>query len=315
MSTVVEKKKLSFGIVLDSTTIVDSEYASLVDIARAPLHITLGNETRDENDWTIKEIVDGYDTKVCKTSCPSTGEFVKAFKEIFAKGYDDIVCIPMSKGISGTYQAAKVAASTFEGKEGHIHIVSVPLANFGITTLLNASLKYLKEGLSAAQYAAVLERMGNSSSQIWTLGSLEYLYKGGRLSKLSFAIGSLFRIKPIIGVSPKDGKLTVEKKVRTFPEVDKFMCERLNQFFEKFNRVYVRFINLGDENQVATLKTTILTEHPNLENSEISEVGPLFTVHLGRNGYGICIIGDEPKANSNSSTKNWTDIFHLNHHN
>lgn len=314
MSENTAVRKLDFALVLDSTTVVDPEYAALIEVQRVPLYITLGTETRPEPEWTVEEIVAGYDDKPCKTACPSAGDFKKCFEEVFAKGYKDIVCVPMTKGVSGTYQAAKVAAASLEGGlNKHVHLVDAPLANFGVSALLNISIPYLKEaGVTSASYAAKLNELASSSSQIWTLGSLDHLYRGGRLSKLSFAIGTLLRIKPIIGVSPDTGGLDVEKKARTFNDVDAYMVERVREFAEKFKRIYVRFINLGDEDQVANLKRKVLEVVKNLSFSEISEVGPLFTVHLGRNGYGMVVLGDGPIISKmESGTKNWVDIFRL----
>ena len=314
MSETTAVNKLNFALVLDSTTVVDPEYAALIEVARVPLYITLGNETRPEPEWTVEEIVQGYDDKPCKTACPSAGEFKKCFEDLFAKGYADIVCVPMTKGVSGTYQAAKVAAASLDGDLGqHVYIVDAALANYGVSALLNASLPYLQEaGVTAASYAAKLDELSSSSSQIWTLGSLEHLYRGGRLSKISFAIGTLLKIKPIIGVNPDTGGLDVEKKARTFNDVDAYMVERIREFSEKFKRIYVRFINLGDEDQVANLKRKVLEVVRNLRFSEISEVGPLFTVHLGRNGYGMVVLGDGPiTSKMESGTMNWRDIFRL----
>ena len=312
MSEKEVERTLDFALVVDSTTVIDPEVSDLLEVQKVPLYITLGKETRPEPEWTIEEIVAGYDTLPCKTACPSAGEFESCFEKLLDEGYKGIVCIPMTKGVSGTYLAARMAKESLKEKGENIHIVDVALANYGVTTLLNASVPYLKKGIDAKGYAEKLEKLAHSSSEIWTLGSLDHLYKGGRLSKFSFAIGNLLHIKPIIGVSPETGGLDVEKKVRTFSEVDSYMINRVKDFYERFKRVYVRFINLGDEDQAANLKARVLEACPRIEWSSISEVGPLFTVHLGRNGYGLCCIGDGPIASKmDTGAKSWLDILRI----
>lgn len=289
-----ESRIVDFALVLDSTSEVDPEYAALIHIERVPLFITLGNETRAEPDWTVEEIVDRYDGEECHTACPSPAMFEEKFRLLLDQGYEGVVCIPMSKGVSGTYQAAVLARNSLGDDASKVFVVDVPMANFGITNLLNASADRLKEGISAADYAAELSAIGSQSTEIWTLGDLTHLYRGGRLSKLSFAIGNLLHIKPIISINPKDGTLKAEKKVRTFPEVDSYLTQKVSDMIAKFKQIYVRFINLGDEDQVAKLKEKLLSLCPSIIWTAVSEVGPLFTAHLGRNGYGLCACGVGP---------------------
>ena len=308
----LEGRKLNFALVLDSTSEVDPEYSSLIRIERVPLFITLGSETRAEPDWTVKEIVDRYDREPCHTSCPSPAMFEEKYRLLLDEGYEGVVCVPMSKGVSGTYQAALTARDSLGEASSKVFVVDACLANYGISNLLNASIEKLKEeGVTAEEYARELETIASDTTEIWTLGDLSHLYKGGRLSKFSFAIGSLLHIKPIISVTPKVGSLRVEKKLRTFADVDNYLVQKVKNLFERFKKLYVRFINLGDENQVARLKDRVLSLFPSISYTAVSEVGPLFTAHLGRNGYGLCASGvgpisDAPKENTRSG---WS-IFH-----
>lgn len=306
------KYKLPFALVLDSTTVVTPKVSDKLEIVKVPLFITLGNDNRPETEWTVKEIVDGYDRMECKTACPSAGDFFKAYESLFDKGYEDLVVLPMTKGVSGTYKAAQMAIDLLPSdKKSHVYLVDAPLANFGDTNLLDAGADLLdKPEVTGKEFAAALQKMSSDASMLWTLGDLTHLYKGGRLSKLSFAVGQLLRIKPVIGVNGENGTLEVAKKARTFAEVDKYMIERVKFFCDRFKKVFVRFINLGDEDQVANLKRQVLEACKNIIWTEISEVGPLFTVHLGRNGYGICVVGAEPlPVTDDNSSRHWFDFF------
>lgn len=309
----MEKEYLNkdYAIVLDSTTFVDDDIKDLVRIEKVPMYITLGKETRKEPEWTVAEIEERYDREEAHTSCPAPHDFLVEFNRLFDDGIKDLIVLPMAKDISGTFQSAVVAKESLpEERRLHVRVLDSNVANFGVSNLIVAIKDDLKAKMPAADIYRHLVALTDSTKQIWTLGSLKYLYNGGRLSRLSFLVGTVLRIKPIIGLSNEDGKLHVEKKVRTFSEVDNYFLSQIREMVASYAKVYIRFINLGEEDQVINFREKVLKEFPGLVATSVSEVGPLFTIHLGRNGYGFTAVGDKPLGDDeHGESKGFRKLF------
>lgn len=143
-----------------------------------------------------------------KTSQPSPESFLNAFNEAKEAG-DEVICILLSSTLSGTCQSAHLAKSMAEYDS--IHIIDSLTATAGIRVIAEYALKLVSEGLSAEAVVEKVEAMKSRVRIFAALDTLEYLYKGGRLSKASATIGTLARLKPIISVN-EEGTIDVVGK-------------------------------------------------------------------------------------------------------
>lgn len=140
-----------------------------------------------------------------KTSQPSPQDFADIFEDVKAKG-DEIICILLSSALSGTCQSAHLAKDMVD-YEG-IHIIDSLAATVMIKFMGDYATKLITEGLSATEIVAKIEAMKGKIKVAAALDTLEYLCKGGRLSRASATIGELANLKPIITVS-QEGKVSV----------------------------------------------------------------------------------------------------------
>lgn len=140
-----------------------------------------------------------------QTSQPSPQQFADIFEEVKAKG-DEVICILLSSALSGTCQSAHLAKDMVD-YEG-IYIIDSLTATAMIKLIGNYAATLIKEGYSAKEIVTKIEAMKGKVKVAAGLDTLEYLYKGGRLSKASATIGELANLKPIITVTP-DGKVSV----------------------------------------------------------------------------------------------------------
>ena len=138
-----------------------------------------------------------------KTSQPSPEDFIPAFEEAKANG-DDIIYLCLSSALSGTYQSANIAKQLVDYE--NIYIIDSRAATHMIGMLAAHADRLRREGLSAQQIVEQLEKLRQKLVLYAGLDTLEYLYKGGRLSRASAAVGSIANIKPIITVT-LDGKI------------------------------------------------------------------------------------------------------------
>ena len=137
--------------------------------------------------------------KVVRTSLLNTQLFLSRFGPILAQG-TDIIYISMSSGISGTYNAARIAAEElmelYEGR--FVHIVDSLGCGFGNGLLAVRAVRLSREGLSAREAAAILDEEVPHTCQYFTVDDLNFLKNTGRVSGMTAKIATVLNIKPIL---------------------------------------------------------------------------------------------------------------------
>ncbi len=140
-----------------------------------------------------------------KTSQPSPQDFADIFEDAKSKG-DEIICILLSSALSGTCQSAHLAKDMVD-YEG-IYIIDSLAATVMIKFMGDYAAKLITDGFSAKEVVSKVENMRKNIKVVAALDTLEYLCKGGRLSRASATIGELANLKPIITVTD-EGKVAV----------------------------------------------------------------------------------------------------------
>lgn len=196
-------------IIIDST--VDTGAAIRSRFKIVPLTIHFGQEeyldgvTIDHKSFYEKLIESDI---LPTTSQASPGAFAKVFQEVVAAG-EEAVVITVSSKLSGTYQSASIAAEDFPGK---IFVVDSKSAAIGSGILAELALKAMDKGMTAPQLVSYLEKEREKIVLIAMLDTLEYLKKGGRISKTVAFAGGLLSIKPVIAI--EDGEIKILGKAR-----------------------------------------------------------------------------------------------------
>ncbi len=195
-------------IIIDSTMDLSPELKSKVSIV--PLTVHFGDE----------EYIDGvtidhkafYEKLVETDVHPSTSQatpdaFIKEFEKAKAVG-EGAVVITLSSKLSGTYQSAQIAAEDYE----NVFLVDSGSVTIGGGILVEYALRLLNEGLEAKEIAEKLEEAKERIIIIALVDTLEYLKKGGRISKTVAFAGAVLNIKPVLAV--EDGEITILGKAR-----------------------------------------------------------------------------------------------------
>ncbi len=199
-------------IIADSTSDLEKDYLEANEIDIIPLEINFNEKSYEDGiNLTTKELYKIVDeTKLMpKTSAPSVETFINRFKKWTSLGYE-ILCITISSDFSSCYQNAVIASQEFDNK---ISCIDSRNLSSGIGLIILKAVKYIKEGKSLKEITTLLNEkiIPNVRSQ-FIVDTLDYLYKGGRCSSLSYIFGKHLHIHPIILV--KDGKMIVYKKPR-----------------------------------------------------------------------------------------------------
>ena len=197
-------------ILTDSACDLSRQELEQYGITAVPLSIHFGDTVYREGETLeinrFYELLQGS-AEFPKTSQPSPSDFEGHFEAARAAG-DEIIAVLLSSALSGTYQGAAIAKDLVDYDK--IHLIDSLSATVGERLLLEA-VKMRDSGCSAAEIVDKLEHLKHRIC-IWAcLDTLEYLYKGGRLSKTAAGIGTLANMKPIITVTA-DGNVAVHKK-------------------------------------------------------------------------------------------------------
>ena len=200
---------MSIQILIDSTTDITPDLREKLTIV--PLNIRFGEE--DYVDGITISHRQFYEKLIESNVLPTTSQpapeaFAEAFRRLTEAG-DSVVAITVASGLSGTHQSAMLAARDFPGK---VHVVDSRTVAIGTGLLAQLALQMADEGMEAAQIAEKLEKERDNIRLLAMLDTLEYLKRGGRISKTAAFAGTLLAIKPVITV--RNGEIAVIGKAR-----------------------------------------------------------------------------------------------------
>lgn len=200
---------MNVRIIVDSTADVNEQIKPLLSIV--PLTVHFGDtEYQDGIDITHRAFYEKLIESdiLPTTSQPTPDAFTQIFRQVAEAG-EEAVVITISEKLSGTYQSAVIAASDYPGR---VYIVDSKSAATGTGILAELALELAKSGMSAAQLAERLTQERENIQLVAMLDTLEYLMKGGRLSKTAAIAGGILSIKPVISIV--DGEIIVLGKAR-----------------------------------------------------------------------------------------------------
>lgn len=203
---------MSVRIIVDSASDMPVAQAAAQGLGFAPLKTILaGTEYRDGIDITPDTFYDKLkaNKELARTSQVNVGEFAALFEEAVSAG-DEVVVITISSGLSGTYQSAMIAAADYEGK---VFVVDTLTATAGEQVLIAQAIKLRDEGKTAAEIFAELDALRHKARLLVRVETLEYLKRGGRISKTAAFVGGMLHFMPVLTLNG-EGKLETVGKAR-----------------------------------------------------------------------------------------------------
>ena len=214
---------MSTKIIVDSTADLMPNIKERVHVV--PLTVHFGNEeyidgvTIDHKTFYEKLI----ETDVLPTTSQATpGAFQKVFQEI-SKAGDEAIVITLSSKLSGTYQSANIAAEDFK----NIHIIDSGTGAVGSGILVEMALRFIDEGLSPEEIVSKIEEEKKNIVLIALVDTLEYLKKGGRISKTVAFAGTVLNIKPVLSIV--DGEILMLGKARGSKQGNNLLVQEIEK--------------------------------------------------------------------------------------
>lgn len=271
------------GVVVDSTFRLDEAYVKENNIGVASLKVMIGDAEYVDGAFDPELVVKALHEHIkVKTSQPSPDLFIEAYKKQL-ETYDEVVCLTISKSLSGTFNSANLAQTILDDER--VIVIDTESAISGSLYLTEKLVEFLNEGKSAREASVYIETLKAQGSVIFTVDNLQTLHDNGRLSRLQAAIGNILKIKPILRF--RRGVLEVEQKVRGFSKAAKYLIDEVKNMIDLGKKAIVRiaFVDKSVEAKELELELFQLGEQVDVKITGL--ISPVVSAHVGLGGLGI----------------------------
>ncbi|PGE94373.1 fatty acid-binding protein DegV [Bacillus pseudomycoides] len=273
---------MSVKIITDSAADLPKELLQAYDIDLIPLRVYDEAETEYLDGVTLDSVQllqKMREGEVFKTSLPSLETFQEKFVT-YAKQSTPCIYVAFSSELSGTYQSSVVIKE--EVQEAYadfdLEIIDTKCASLGQGLVVLEAAKMAKEGASKEEILKRIAFLTKHMEHIFTVADLQYLVRGGRLSKVAGFIGSLLNIKPILNV--EEGKLVPLEKIRGRKKVLGRIVDIMEERGKDLKGQTVG-ITHGDDLETANVLKTLITEKFGCDVFIINTIGAAIGAHTG----------------------------------
>ena len=278
-------------IITDSAADFEPRELEQLNITCIPLTVMFGDDEYQENVNLSKdrfyELLLGSGT-LPKTAQASPQILLDLFEEAKESG-NDAIYFTLSSALSGTYQSAMMAKNMTDSAA--CHVVDTLNATGGQRMLLEYAVKLRSEGKTAAEIIAGVEELRSRIVLFACIDTLEYLYKGGRISQTAYKLGTLANIKPIITVE-SDGGIGIPAKAMGMRKGMDYLCKRVEQRpADESQPFYVMYTN--NRAVAETLARRLETVGITVDDDHIIQVGAAIGSHIGPDACGLVYAAKE----------------------
>ncbi len=275
-------------IITDSAADFEPYELEKMNVRCVPFSVTFGNEEYKENiNLTKRQFYTLLKEKndFPNTSQPSPHSFESILKNMKNSGCEAVV-ISLSSALSGAYQSAVLAKNQLEYDE--CYIIDSLTASGGERILVEQAVKLRDAGKSASEIACFLETLRSRISLYACIDSVDYLYKGGRISRAACTIASVAHIKPIIHVL-RDGSIDMAAKSLGIKRTMDFIKKILDKYPpDKDFPFYVLYT--GNKKCGKILAEYFEKTDYEIPDANIIDVGAAIGSHIGPNAFGIAYV-------------------------
>ncbi len=276
------------ALVTDSTSNLPSDLAAERQIYVAPLYVLWGEECfKDGIDITDVELLRRLaaaspSEELPKTSQVSPQDFIDIFQQARVdQNADEIVCAVISSVLSGTYASAIQAA---EMVDFPVHVVDTLQASWTLGFTMLAAAEARDRGASPQEILQTVEDSARRSVLLFTIDTLEYLHRGGRIGGASRLLGTALNIKPILGL--QEGRIDSVDKVRTRKRAIDHLLKIAEQHVNG-RRVKRLAIIHGDVEAEAQEMAARAVERFQPDEHYLSYITAVLGVHVGPGAIGV----------------------------
>lgn len=248
----------------------DGEYADGVDI---------------RNDGVYARLRAG---ELPQTSLPAGEDIGRALKAIADAGYDGVIAVMLSSGLSGTYNLARIIAEECRGRL-EVRVYDSLSASLGLGMTLLQLAEDIRNGMGWEELTERrVPQLIRGSHPFFSVDTLEYLQKGGRIGKITATAGTLLQIKPILTFAA-DGQLQSVAKVRGRNQVKDKLVELTVQVCAGHRRYNLAVANGGDPEGMELVRQKLTAALPDYDHIWEGEIDGTLSVYIGEGVLGAAV--------------------------
>lgn len=281
------------AVVTDSTAYLPEDLVSDLGIDVVPLYVVLagrsGREGCDIGPADVARAMAARGQSV-STSRPTTGDFVAAYRRTLDAGADRVVSIHLSAELSGTWDAARMAAS--QVGEHLVTVVDSRSTAMGLGFAVLAAARAASSGVDAEAVTEIARRTAGATRIFFVVDTLEHLRRGGRIGAAAAVLGSALAVKPVLHML--DGRVVPLEKVRTSARALHRLVQRAVEEAGD-GPVSVAVHHLAAAERAERLAAEMKERLPELQELHVSELGAAIGAHVGPGALGIVVSPSQPQ--------------------
>lgn len=278
---------MAIRIITDSPSDISIKDGDKLNINIVPLKINIeGKSYREGIDISVEEFYEKLETSkvLPTTSTPSPEDFLTYFKDAKEAG-DDVIVIALASVLSGTYQFANLAKDMAEYP--NIYIIDSEQATLSQMLLVKYAIKLRDEGKTALEILDVIEKAKKKVRLLAVVDTLEYLHKGGRLSKGVAVAGGILNIKPIITLD--NGSVSLISKSRGMKGAIKNMLNLMDEYGPIDFTMPVIYGYAGTSSGCENFKE-MANEKYSFNDTQMHPIGSVIGTHAGPGAFGVAFL-------------------------
>ena len=277
-------------IITDSAADFEPQELEKYSVTCVPMQISFDdNEYKENENLTKKQFYDLLENckSFPKTSQPTPYDFEVMLEEFMENG-DECIIITISSALSGTYQNAFLIKNMLDYE--NCYVLDSLNATAGQRLLVDYAVKLRDEGKTAKEIFDELEILKTKIKLYACVDTLEYLHKGGRLSKTAYTVGTLANIKPVIRIS-EEGKVEVSSKAMSMKGGIRTVSKKLQTYIPNSNYpIYIVYSN--NRKNADLLAEAIQKLDFEVFPENIINIGATIGAHVGSDACGVVFVSN-----------------------
>lgn len=272
------------AVVLDSTADFPDAPERFPNFRVVPLYVHFGDESlRDYVDIRPDELYARLQASAVlpTTSQPTPGDFLAVYEEL-ASRYERILSLQISSTLSGAFGSAQIAA---EQLGGAVRVIDTRTVSASLALLALAVQRRLERGTTDEEIDALVVRYGREHGLLFTVSTLDYLARGGRIGRAAALAGNLLHVRPILTI--RDGEVTPLKRVRGSAKAFAEFRDRFEATSADGPRLKVGIAHAAAPERLAALQELVAHVRPHAQVEIATTLGAVVGIHAGPGTVGF----------------------------